>query len=97
MSEPAESGRGESALDRAIRRLERSGAMLEARLQRRSASAAASASALIEADRARLASELDAARARIRELEDLGAEASAALGEAISRMEALDAPGAGPL
>jgi hypothetical protein len=43
---------------------------------------------LFDQDRAQLASDLDAARARERELEEAGAQASAALAKAISEIRA---------
>ncbi len=48
-----------------------------------SSRAASTTGGLFDFDRSKLASELDSARARERELEAVGAEASAALGEAI--------------
>jgi hypothetical protein len=79
---------GESALDLAIRRLERAVAVLEQRLADRVARAGAEAGGLFDQDRAKLAAELDQARARERELEEAGAAASAALGQAIAQIKA---------
>ena len=81
----------ESALDLAAKRLERALMTLEQRLTRRDETAGAVADGAIEQDRARLAAELDASRARERELEEAGAEASAALARAIDEIRsALD-------
>lgn len=79
MSEGAESG-----LDQATRRLELALAGLEARVSRR---LARNGGAFAE-DRARLAAELDAARARERDLERVAEEASAALGRAAAEVRA---------
>ncbi|MFC3079157.1 DUF4164 family protein [Phenylobacterium terrae] len=79
---------GDSALDLAIRRLERALAVLEQRLADRVARAGAEAGGLFDQDRAKLAAELDQARARERELEEAGAAASAALGKAIAEIKA---------
>jgi hypothetical protein len=76
----------ESALDLAAKRLERAIALLEQRLAQKTKEA--KASGLFEADRAQLAAELDQAKARERALEEAGAEASAALGRAISEIRA---------
>ncbi len=73
---------GESALDLAAKRLERAIAQLERRL----AGAGPDADGLFDQDRARLAVELDEARAREKALEAAGAEASAALGRAIAEI-----------
>ncbi|MET0294558.1 MAG: DUF4164 family protein [Phenylobacterium sp.] len=85
---------GEGALDPAIRRLERAVAILEQRMADRVAKAGAEAGGLFDQDRAALATELDKARARERELEEAGAAASAALGRAIAEIKA--SLGAGP-
>lgn len=77
---------GESALDLAARRLERAVLTLEQRLAERLRQAGAEAGGLFDQDRAKLAAELDEARARERALEAAGAEASAALGRAISEI-----------
>lgn len=74
---------GDSALDLAAKRLERAILMLEQRLAERLKQAGAEAGGLFDQDRAKLAAELDEARARERALEEAGAEASAALGRAI--------------
>ncbi|WP_334161752.1 DUF4164 family protein [Phenylobacterium sp.] len=77
---------GESALELAAKRLERAVAMLEQRLAERLKDA--DTGGLFDQDRARLAAELDHARAREKELEAAGAEASAALGRAILEIRA---------
>jgi hypothetical protein len=76
----------ESALELAAKRLDRAITLLEQRLGERAKSAAAGD--LFDQDRARLAAELDQARARERDLEAAGAEASEALGRAISEIRA---------
>lgn len=77
-----------SALDLAVRRLERAMAMLESRMSDKMAEAGAEAGGLFDQDRSRLAVELDAARARERALEEAGAQASQALGRAIAEIRA---------
>jgi Domain of unknown function (DUF4164) len=79
---------GESALDLAARRLEQAVHVLEQRLAHRLKTAGDAAGGLFDQDRANLAAELDEARARERELEAAGAEASAALGRAILEIRA---------
>ena len=89
---------GESALDLAAKRLERAILMLEQRLAERVRQAGAEAGGLFDQDRAKLAAELDEARARERALEEAGAEASAALGRAILEIRtALDGRSEGVL
>jgi len=78
----------ESALELAAKRLDRAVAMLEQRLAQKMKQAGAEAGGLFDQDRAKLAAELDQARARERELEEAGAEASAALGRAILEIRA---------
>ena len=78
----------ESALDQAVKRLERAVALLEQRIGERLSRAGAEAGGLFDQDRAKLAAELDHARARERELEEAGAAASAALGKAIAEIRA---------
>lgn len=81
----------ESAIDQAAKRLERAIALLEQRLGELKRRDAADTGGLFDQDRARLAADLDQARARQHELESAGAEASAALGRAIVEIrEALD-------
>ena len=79
---------GESALDLAARRLEQAVHGLEQRLAQRLKTAGDEAGGLFDQDRANLATQLDEARARERELEAAGAEASAALGRAIVEIRA---------
>jgi Domain of unknown function (DUF4164) len=79
---------GDSALELAARRLERAVTMLEQRMSDRLAKAGAEAGGLFDQDRAKLATELDAARSREKALEAAGAEASAALGRAIAEIRA---------
>ena len=79
---------GDSALEVAAKRLETALHVLEQRLSRRRQEASAEAGGLFDQDRAKLAAELDAARARERELEEAGAQASAALGRAIQEIRA---------
>ena len=77
---------GESALELAAKRLDRAVSALEQRLQgRRVERGDLFAAAPHDGD---LASELERSRARERELEAAGAEASAALGRAISEIRA---------
>jgi hypothetical protein len=75
-----------SALDLAVRRLERALGVLEQRMSERMREAGAEAGGLFDADRARLATELDASKARERALEEAGAQASEALGKAIGEI-----------
>ena len=71
-------------LEEALRRLDQALAQLEARLASAPTQTEASAAnSLFEEDRARLAAELDAAKARERELESAALAASQALGRAI--------------
>lgn len=79
---------GDSALDLAARRLEQAVHVLEQRLAQRLKDAGAKADGLFDQDRAKLAAELDEARARERELEAAGVEASQALGRAILEIRA---------
>ncbi|WP_309605030.1 DUF4164 family protein [Phenylobacterium sp.] len=79
---------GDNALDLAARRLEQAVHVLEQRLALRLKAAGAEAGGLFDQDRANLATQLDEARARGRELEAAGAEASAALGRAIVEIRA---------
>ena len=77
-----------SALDAAVRRLDRAVGSLEARLSARLVELERSDGDLFDQDRAKLAADLDAARARERQLEALAAEASAALGRAAAEVRA---------
>jgi hypothetical protein len=79
---------GESALDLAVKRLERAVALLEQSTAQHAAKAAAVGAHAHDEDRARLAAELDQARARERDLEEAGAQASEALGRAIDEIRA---------
>lgn len=79
---------GDSALDLAAKRLESALHVLEQRLSRRIRDADADAGGLFDQDRAKLAEALDQARARERELEEAGAQASVALGRAIQEIRA---------
>ena len=77
---------GEDSIEQAARRLERAVVQLETRLSRLNGEAVSGG--LFDEDRSRLASELDAARARERELAEAGQQASQALGQAISEIRA---------
>lgn len=79
---------GDSALDLAAKRLESALHVLEQRLSRRIRDADADVGGLFDQDRAKLAEALDQARARERELEEAGAQASVALGRAIQEIRA---------
>ncbi len=79
-------GNSETALDAASRRLDLALAKLESRLSGMAATAKAEVGGLFDNDRAQLAAELDAARARERELKAAGAEAAEALDKAISEI-----------
>ncbi len=79
---------GDSALDLAAKRLESAVHVLEQRLSQRLKAAGADAGGLFDQDRANLATQLDQARARERELEEAGAQASVALGQAIQEIRA---------
>lgn len=80
-------GAGESALELAAKRLERAVAALEQRLAK---GAGADRGDLFDqaAPPGELVAELERVRARERELETAGAEASAALGRAINEIRA---------
>ena len=72
--EPDEGGaHGEASLEAAIKRLEQALAVLDGRVTALSGRADGAAGGLFDFDRSQLASELDAARARERALEDAGA------------------------
>ena len=85
-------GGQDSALTLAARRLEQAAARLEQRLAVRLAEVDTHAGGAFDQDRERLAADLDAARARERELEDAGAQASAALSRAIGEIRAALGP-----
>jgi hypothetical protein len=76
----------DDALERAVRRLDRALGQLEERLNRPGGQA--ETAGMSEDDRARLTAELDAARARERELAIAGEQASQALGRAIAEIRA---------
>lgn len=77
---------GDGALDIAAKRLESALHVLEQRLSQRIKAAGDDAGGLFDADRSKLAEELDRSRARERELEAAGAQASQALGAAIAQI-----------
>ena len=79
---------GEGVLDAAIQKLDRAVALLETRVVGAVRDAQAHAGGAFDQDRANLASELDAARARERELQEAGGEAARALGRAIAEIRA---------
>jgi len=88
-------GNSETALDAASRRLDLALARLESRLGGMAATAKAEIGGLFDNDRAQLAAELDAARARERELKAAGVEAAEALDKAIAEIrQALGPTGA---
>lgn len=78
----------ENRLDLAVRKLERALTTLEQRLSHRLAEAGAKVGGLFDQDRARLATELDAAHGREHDLREAGAQASTALATAIAQMKA---------
>lgn len=82
--EAAEGG----VLETAILRLDRAVAQLEVRMNALVQEAQGANGELFDLDRAKLAAELDAARARERDLEAAGSQASAALGRAIADIRA---------
>ena len=77
---------GENALELAAKRLESAVHVLEQRLGQKLREAGDGG--LFDQDRAKLAAELDQAKARERELEEAGAQASVALGRAIQEIRA---------
>ncbi len=79
-------GTAESALDAAARRLDLALAKLESRVGGMMSNAKAEVGGLFDQDRAQLASELDAARGRERELKAAGQEAAQALDRAIAEI-----------
>jgi hypothetical protein len=72
------------SLDEAARRLDHALAQLEVRLSALAGQAESANGGLFDEDRSHLAAELDASRARERELEAAGQAASQALGRAIA-------------
>ncbi|HEY1415925.1 MAG TPA: DUF4164 family protein [Caulobacteraceae bacterium] len=81
----SQAGNGER-MEAAVQRLDRALTMLEQRLAKRLAEAGAQAGDLFDQDRTKLASDLDSARARERELEEAAAQASEALARAASEL-----------
>ena len=81
MREPA----SESPLDQAVKRLDRAISALEQRL---AGSAGKAVDGLFDHEDGKLAAELEKAKVREKELEEAGAEASAALGRAIAEIKA---------
>jgi hypothetical protein len=75
-------------LDEAARRLDQALSRLEVRMSALAGQAESSNGGLFDQDRAHLAAELDASRARERELEEAGAAASQALRHAIAGVRA---------
>jgi hypothetical protein len=82
-----EAGDG-GVLEAAMLRLDRAVAQLEVRVRALASEAEGANGGLFEHDRAKLAAELDAARARERDLEAAGTQASLALGRAIAGIRA---------
>jgi hypothetical protein len=74
--------------DEAVRRLDHALARLEVRMNSLTTQAEGANGELFDADRAKLAAELDAARGREHELEAAGQAASEALERAIARVRA---------
>jgi len=79
---------GQGRVESAIGRLDRAIDLLEQRLTRKLAEAGSQAGDLVAQDRARLAADLDQARARQHELEEAGSQASQALARAITALKA---------
>jgi hypothetical protein len=88
MAEDLSQNDGAPALDAAIQRLNQALGALEVKLAPRAAAHDSREGDLFESDRERLAAELDAARARERSLQEVAAEASAALGRAAAEVRA---------
>jgi uncharacterized protein YPO0396 len=78
---------GDDPLAAAVRRLEHALALLDGRVKQLAGRAEGNAGGLFDYDRSKLAAELDEARARERELESAGQEASRALGQAIEHIK----------
>ena len=89
------SAEGGGRLDVAVQRLDRALTMLEQRLAKRLAEAGAQAGDLFDQDRTKLAADLDAARARERELEEAASQASDALARAAAELRSQLQNGAG--
>lgn len=83
---------GGARLDLAVRRLEQAVGRLQQRLALRLAEANADVGGLFDRDRANLAAELDAAKARNRELEEAATQARAAVEEAMAAMRSDPSP-----
>lgn len=79
---------GDNPLDQAVKRLERAISQLEQRLSGHTGKAGPEAGGLFDQDNTKLAAQLDQSRQREKELEEAGAEASAALGRAIAEIRA---------
>jgi Domain of unknown function (DUF4164) len=91
MAQPPSEARDDEepvSLDAAAKRLERALALLEGQVKSLSDRADGGTGGLFDLDRSQLAAELDAARAREKELTAAGAEASAAIGRAIEGIRA---------
>ncbi len=78
---------GSGRLEVAVRRLERAASMLEQRLGHRVAEAGAQVGGLFDLDRARLAADLDASRARERELSEAATQALGAVDKAMAEVK----------
>ena len=78
----------DGVLETALQRLDRAVGQLEVRVNSLANAAEGANGELFDMDRAKLAAELDAARARERDLEAAGSQASAALGRAIADIRA---------
>ena len=76
------------SLDEAARRLDQALSRLEVRMNALAGQAESANGGLFDQDRAHLAAELDASRARERQLEETSAAASRALGHAIAGVRA---------
>jgi len=76
------------SLDEAARRLDQALSRLEVRMSALAGEVESATSGLFDQDRAHLAAELDASRARERQLEETSAAASRALGHAIAGVRA---------
>jgi hypothetical protein len=76
----------DAPLEAAARRLDRALSILGSRVNELTQRAEAGAGGLFDYDRSKLAAELDAARAREKELEEAGAQASEALARAIAQI-----------
>jgi hypothetical protein len=78
----------DAPLEAAARRLERALSLLGSRVNSLADRLEANSGGLFDYDRSKLAAELDAARAREKELEAAGAQASEALARAIDQIRA---------